>query len=399
MSKKRKIELSQSSEEKLKKLTEKRTVYYQIVIRAKIILLASKSMKIKEIARILGKDKNTVKRWIDRWIKLKNKDLSVLNKLKDSEKPGATPIFSPEQICQLIALACCLPEDCERPISHWTSRELADEMIKQGIVDSISPRHVGRILSEADLKPHQMRYYLHTEKDDNFDDKAKNICGIYQKATEITSNGGKVICCDEMCGIQALERAAPNKPMEPGKVERQEFNYIRHGTLNLIANFDVGTGEVIHPTIAQTRNEKDFVDHITSTIFHSPSVVNWHFVLDNLNTHQSESLVLFIADMEGINKEDLGKKGKSGILKSMMTRTEFLSNSDHKIVFHYTPKHSSWLNQIEIWFSILVKKLLKRASFESLENLERRLLSFIKYFNNTMAKPFRWTYKGKVLAN
>lgn len=128
-----------------------------------------------------------------------------------------------------------------------------------------------------------------------------------------------------------------------------------------------------------------------------PHAPKWHLIMDCLNTHQSESLVRLVAEKEGLDI-DLGIKGKSGILQSMKSRAVFLSNPTHQIVFHYTPKHSSWLNQIEIWFSILVRKLLKRASFTSQYELKNRILNFINYFNQTMAKPFKWTYKGKVLA-
>ncbi|MBK9039184.1 MAG: transposase [Bdellovibrionales bacterium] len=200
------------------------------------------------------------------------------------------------------------------------------------------------------------------------------------------------------CGIQALERTAPDKPGEPGRVERHEFNYKRHGTLTMIANFDVGTGEVVHPSLGPSRTESDFVDHLNNLISKSPSVAKWHFVLDNLNIHQSESLVVFVASQIGVDTNSLGEKGKSGILKSQKSRQDFLTSPDHDIVFHYTPKHASWMNQVEIWFSILVRKLLKRESFSSTENLGIKILDFIKYFNRTMAKPFRWTYKGRVLS-
>lgn len=199
-----------------------------------------------------------------------------------------------------------------------------------------------------------------------------------------------------MGGIQALERKAADLPLRPGKVQRREFEYIRHGTQTLIANLDVVSGQIVAASCGDTRTEADFAAHIENTIAADPAARRWHFVVDSLNTHRSETLVKLVAKHEGLNI-DLGVKGRNGILKSMKTRTSFLSNPDHNIVFHYTPIHASWLNQIEIWFSILVRKLLKRASFSGKADLKTRLLEFIDYFNRTMAKPFKWTYKGKVL--
>jgi putative transposase len=202
---------------------------------------------------------------------------------------------------------------------------------------------------------------------------------------------------DEMTGIQATERVERDLPRRPGQVERREFEYIRHGTQSLIASFDIATGQIVEPNCGDTRTESDFVQHIHRLIASDHQAIKWHLIMDCLNTHQSESLVRFVAEQEGLNI-DLGIKGESGILKSMKSRAAFLSNKTHRIVFHYTPKHSSWLNQIEIWFRILVRKLLKRASFKSQDDLKTRILEFIDYFNKTMAKPFKWTYKGKVLA-
>lgn len=204
-----------------------------------------------------------------------------------------------------------------------------------------------------------------------------------------------VISVDEMTGIQALERISPEKPVLPGKCARIEFEYKRNGTQTLIAGRDVDSGKV-KAVCKQTRNEKDFLDFIKLIEKENPQAKKIHIVSDNLNTHISESLVKYSAKINN-STEYLGKKGKNGILKSLKTREEFLTNSNHKIVFHYTPKHASWMNQIEIWFGILNSKVIKRGNFISTDDLKKKILNFIRYYNKTMAKPFKWTYTGQVL--
>jgi len=180
--------------------------------------------------------------------------------------------------------------------------------------------------------------------------------------------------------------------MRPLQVERQEFFYLRHGTQCLSANVAVAEGRIIAPSILDTRTEADFSVHLQQTIDTDPEA-SWIFLVDQLNTHKSEALVRLVASRCRIEC-DLGIKGKEGILKAQKTRAAFLSDKSHRIRLVYTPKHASWLNQIEIWFSILVRRRLKRASFSSKEKLRQRLLHFIEYFNTTMAKPFKWTYTG-----
>ncbi|MGH2350033.1 MAG: transposase [Chloroflexota bacterium] len=231
--------------------------------------------------------------------------------------------------------------------------------------------------------------------------QVQDICDVYAAAPALHAQGVHVVSTDEMTGIQALERAAPTLPLRPGAVERREFEYIRHGgtqrhgTQALIANFAVATGEVVTPSVGPTRTEADFAAHIAQTVATDPDA-EWVIVTDQLNTHQSASLVRLVAARCHIT-DDLGAKEKRGILKSMATRTAFLTDPAHCIRFVYTPKHCSWLNQIELWFSILVRKLLRRASFVSTDDLRDRLLAFIAYFNRTMAKPFKWTYTGRPL--
>jgi hypothetical protein len=242
-----------------------------------------------------------------------------------------------------------------------------------------------------------VEYWLNAQPDDPavFADQVAAVCAVYQHAPAFHQQGGHVISTDEKTGIQALERAAPTLPMKAGLVERPEYEYIRHGTLCLIANFNVATGEVVAPTLGPSRTEEDFAAHIAQTITTDPEAP-WLFVVDQLNTHKSTALVHLVASTCSI-VEDLGEKEKRGVLKSMETRAAFLSDASHRIRFLYTPKHTSWLNQIELWFSILVRRLLKRGNFTSVEHLRERILAFITYFNKTMAKPFKWTYKGRPL--
>ena len=410
-----KVVITERQQNILQQMSRSVTIAFQLRQRAQIVLLAFEGLGNQEIAARVGLGRNQVGLWRRRWqheferltlvegleepVQLR-RDIEAV--LSDDPRSGRPCTFTPEQLTMIFAVACEAVEDSGRPVARWTQREIIDEVVKRGIVDSISTSHLSELLDEAQLQPHKSRYWLNTKEPDPevFQAQAKCVCDCYLAAPGLAAGFDTyTVCIDEMTSIQALERIAPTKPMRPGRKELIEFEYIRHGTQCLIASFDVVTGQSIAPTIGDTRTEEDFLEHCKRTVDLHPDS-HWRLVMDQLNTHCSASLVMWVIAMEGLQltAEEIGVKCKSGILGSQATRKEFLSHEDRRIRFVYVPKHSSWLNQVEIWFSVVVRRVLRRGNFTSVGALRERLLSFIDYFNRTMAKPYRWTYTGQPLA-
>jgi transposase len=402
------------TERQLSVLTEiaaARTSEVRMAQRAQIILLAFEKLNNEQISARVGLNEDQVGLWRRRWqgafprlVSIEcteSRDAlrkAVLEVLRDRPRSGRPPRITAEQQAKLASMACECPEDSERPISHWTSRELADEAQQRGIVEAISPQWLRTLLERATLKPFRFKTWLFSpdQADPDFDVRVSTICDAYLNAIDLYNTRGiHTVCIDEQTGIQALERIAPDLLPIPGYAGRREHEYKRHGTIGLFGNFHVPTGQILSPMLRQTRTELDFLENLDNLMSHDRDG-QWRLIMDNLNTHNSEGCVRYVAAVCGI-EEDLGRKGVSGILKSVKSRARFLEDPSHRIQFIYLPRHSSWLNQVEIWFGILRRKLTRACSVTSLHDLCQKIERFVDYYNATMARPFNWTYTGRLL--
>ena len=299
--------------------------------------------------------------------------------------PGA---FPPEQRVTVVAIATSKTEEHQRPANGWTLEQIAATIINEAHAEAISRSTVQRILAAADLKPHKSVYWLNSH-DSHFEAIAKEVCGLYIQSPTFYQQGRLLLCCDEKTGMQVLGRPFPTQPAQPGKPEKREFEYIRLGTRTMITTFVVATGEVVWD-LGQTRTNLDFRAHVLRVAAHFPGMNRFDWIVDNLNTHMSLELCEAVAYLCGLPWQPKQ-------WQTMEQRRAWLSNPEHKHVFHYLPVHGSWLSQVEMWFSVLARQFLRRGDFSSIKEFEDRLFQYMEEYNQEKAHPYRWTYTGEPL--
>jgi transposase len=298
--------------------------------------------------------------------------------------PGA---FPPSQRLTVLTLASSKTEEHNSLDSAWTLDELAFTIVNE-TAHRMHRSTIWRILHEADLKPHQSVYWLNSH-DPDFEAKAQAICRLYVAAPLLYQKGELVLCCDEKTGMQALQRLYPTQQAVPGKPAKREFEYIRHGTRCLLTTFCVPTGKVVWD-LKPTRTAVDWAEHLQHASQQFPAMQKYHWVVDNLNTHWSLEVCRLVAQWCGITPDERQlRRGKD--------RRAFLSNPEHSHVFHFTPLHGSWLNQVELFFSVLARRFLRQGDFASMEQFEQLLTAWLERYNERHAHPYRWTYTGEPL--
>jgi len=301
---------------------------------------------------------------------------------------GGRGAFPPSERIDVLSLATSTPADYHCPATRWSLDDMTTALRDHARARAMSRSTLWRMLDEADLKPHRSVYWLNSH-DPAFEAKARDICHLYVNALRFYQHGRLVLCVDEKTGMQILQRKHPTQLAQPGKPEKREQEYIRHGVRVLIASFVVPTGQVLWH-LGPTRTSEDFAAHLANVLRQLPAMQPYDWVVDNLNTHWSLELCRLVAawcEVPFIPKA----------LQRGVQRRAFLSHPTHKHGLHFTPKHGSWLNQVELWFGVLARRFLKRGDFGSVDDFEAQLLDYLDVYNTHYAHPYRWTFTGQPL--
>ncbi len=338
------IQLTIGQKEELLTVSRSRKLEKRYVERAEIILYSEQGMQLDEIVKKTGLSRPVVNKWRQRFRE------NGIAGLRDASRSGKPKTITPEQKALVIEKACTKPEG---GYTNWSQERIAQEV-------GISQSKVFQILKQADLKPHKIQYWCGKPRDPEFEQKMINIVGLYLSPPE----NAIVICVDEKTQIQALDRTQPELPLRTGNPKRQTATYKRNGTVSLIAALAVHSGEVTAKTM-KSNTAENFLKFLKS-LDRKYRNKKLHVIADNLSIHKHKDVKQWLS----------GKR---------------------KIQLHFTPTYSSWLNQVEIWFNILTKDVVKGGIWQSSEQLAEQLMEYVKTYNTTRAKPFKWTYSGEPL--
>jgi len=377
------VTLTHDEQSRLESIVRAHSTPQALAFRSQVILRAAAPDRPSnlQVANELQCNRHTVGRWRHRYL------AHGLNGLHDAPRAGRPRRFSPSARLEMMAMATRKPATSHCPATRWSLDDLVDALAQRRTW-TMSRSSLWRILEEADLKPHRSVYWLNSH-DPDFEAKAHDICSFYLHALRFFEQGRVVICTDEKTGMQILQRKYPTQPMAPGKPEKREHEYIRHGVRALIASFVAATGQVVW-NLGQTRTSADFAVHLANVVDQLPEMRRYDWVVDNLNTHWSLDVCRLVAHW--CNVPFVAKDLHRG-----RQRRAFLSDPTHTHVLHFTPKHGSWLNQVELWFRVLARRFLKRGDFDSAHDFETRLYDYLEVYNTHHAHPYRWTYTGQPL--
>ena len=349
------LHLSPGEQQRLKEITRHQRGEARLYRRARMVLLAASGASVSSIARQLATCRLRVDGWVRRF------QTGRLGGLSDRQRSGRPTVITPLERHQVIATACNSPQDFGLERRTWTLEALRETLLSERLVHQISASEVARILEAADLKPFRVRSWCHST-DPDYQRKMRRIVRLYVERPP----GEPVLCIDEKTGMQALSRSRELLLARPGRSGRLEFEYRRNGTRCLFACFNAGTGRVLG-RCTESRRREDFFAFMDEVAF-AYRQRRVHVVLDNLNTHKNTSHGRFVSEW----------------------------NQEHgnRFLFHYTPTHGSWLNQVELWFAIVSRRILRHGNFRTPDELVEAIEAFIEHWNALEAHPFRWTYQG-----
>lgn len=341
------LSVTEAERAELERRVTAHTTSHRDRTRARVVLLAAAGMPGRRIAKEVGLSEQAVCKWRRRF------SARGLDGLDDSPRSGRPRIYGPTE---RLVLSAKVTEERPEVEAQWSHSTLAAAMADAGI--GISASQVGRILADLDIKPHRVKGWLNRKDTPEFWERAADVCGLYLSPPE----NAVVLSIDEKTAIPARSRKHPTEPVRPGRLERREFEYVRHGTACLMAAMDVASGEVL-ATDAPRNDAANFISFLDDIDRAVPPHLAIHVVMDNGSSHTAKATKKWLA-------------------------------AHQRFVVHHTPAHASWLNQVEAFFSILTRKLLRRGEFSSRADLVAQIMAFIARHDET-AKPFKWTYDAK----